>query len=153
MVEPGVVARFEGFCARLRLEDGEPMRLAPFQRTMLGDFLAGCRESVALLPKGSGKTTTLGAVALYELLTRPGCEGAVCAASRDQAQLLLGQLKGFVERSPGLSRFVRLNQRRAINRRTGGSFRVLSSDVDTMDGLILSYAVADELHRWGDAER
>ncbi len=50
------------------------MRLAPFQRTMLGDFLAGCRESVALLPKGSGKTTTLGAVALYELLADPGCE-------------------------------------------------------------------------------
>jgi hypothetical protein len=75
VVEPGLVARFEGFCSRLRLEDGEPLRLAAFQRTMLGDFLAGCRETIACLPKGSGKTTTLGAVALYELLTDPGCEG------------------------------------------------------------------------------
>jgi hypothetical protein len=48
---------------------------------------------------------------------------------------------------------VRLQQRQAINRRTGGTFKVMASDVDTMDGLLLTFAVADEVHRWKDSER
>ena len=63
----------------------------------------------------------------------------MCAASRDQAALLLGQLRGFVERSPGLAARVRLKQREAINRKTGGRFRVLAADTDTMDGLMLEF--------------
>jgi len=86
-------------------------------------------------------------------LTDPDCEGAVCAASRDQGQLLLTQLRGFVERSPGLAARVRLKQREAINKRTGGRFRVLAADSDTMDGLLLTFAVADEVHRWRASER
>jgi predicted ATPase len=144
---------FERFCGRLVLDSGQPMRLEDFQRRMLADFFAGCRESVTCIAKGSGKTTLLSALALYELLTDPHCDGAVCAASRDQAALLLSQLRGFVERTPGLAERVRLQQRQAINRRTGGRFRVMASDVDTMDGLILSFAVADEIHRWRDSER
>lgn len=144
---------FDRFCGRLVLDNGRAMRLEEFQRRMLAGFFEGCRESVVCIAKGSGKTTLLGALALYELLTDPGCEGAVCAASRDQAALLLTQLRGFVERSPGLASRVRLKQREAINQRTGGRFRVLASDVDTMDGLILSFAVADELHRWRSPER
>jgi Phage Terminase len=144
---------FAKFCSLLRLEGGEQMRLEEFQRTMFGEFFAGCRESVACLPKGSGKTSALAALSLYELLSDPGCEGAVVASSRDQAALLLGQLRGFVERSPGLASRVRLKQREAVNRRTGGRFRVLAADVDGLDGLLCTYAVADELHRWKDSER
>lgn len=157
MGESGVVKRsldsFERFCRQLVLDNGQPMTLEGFQKRMLADFFAGCRESVACIAKGAGKTTLLAALALYELLSDPHCDGAVCAASRDQAALLLGQLSGFVERSPGLAARVRLQQRQAINRRTGGKFKVLASDVDTMDGLILSFAIADEIHRWRDGER
>lgn len=144
---------FERFCARLVLDNGRPMRLEDFQKRMLGDFFDGCRESVVCIAKGSGKTTLLAALALFELLTDPGCEGAVCAASRDQGAILLTQLRGFVERTPGLGVRVQLKQREAVNRRTGGRFRVLAADVDTMDGLVLSFAVADEVHRWRDSER
>jgi hypothetical protein len=144
---------FERFASRLVLDNGRPMRLEGFQRRMLGDYFRGCRESITCIAKGAGKTTLLAALGLFELLSDPDCSGAVCAASRDQAALLLGQLSGFVERSPGLAARVRLQQRQAINRRTGGRFRVLASDVDTMDGLILSFAVADEIHRWRDSER
>ncbi len=144
---------FERFCGRLVLDNGRSMSLEPFQRTMVGPFFEGCRETAVCIAKGSGKTTLLAALALWELLTDAECEGAVCAASRDQAGLLLGQLRGFVERSPGLASRVRITRREAVNRRTGGRFKVLASDVDTLDGLILSFAVADELHRWKDAER
>ena len=144
---------FERFCGLLVLDSGQQMRLADFQRRMLGDFFAGCRESVTCVAKGTGKTTLLSALALYELLSDPDCDGAVCASSRDQAALLLSQLAGFVERSPGLATRVRLQQRQAMNRKTGGKFRVLASDVDTMDGLLLTFAIADEIHRWRDSER
>ena len=144
---------FERFCGRLVLDNGQPMVLEPFQRTMLTNFFDGTRETVVCIAKGSGKTTLLAALALYELLTDPGCEGAVCAASRDQGAILLTQLRGFVERSPGLGARVRLKQREAVNRMTGGRFRVLAADTDTMDGLLLTFAVADEVHRWRDAER
>ena len=75
------------------------------------------------------------------------------SVERDQAALLLTQLAGFVERVPGLAARVRLKQREAVNRKTGGRFRVLAADTDTMDGLILTFAVADEVHRWRDSER
>lgn len=147
------VEDFERFCGLLVLDNGRRMRLEPFQRRMLDAYFAGVRESLTCIAKGSGKTTLLAALALFELLTDPTCEGAVCAASRDQGALLLGQLRGFVERTPGLAARVRLKQREAINRRTGGRFRVLAADQDTMDGLLLSFAVADEVHRWRDSER
>ena len=144
---------FARFADLLVLDNGRRMVLEDFQRRMLGDFFAGCRETVACIAKGSGKTTLLAAVALFELITDPSCEGAVCAASRDQAALLLTQLRGFVERSPGLATRVRIKQREAVNKKTGGRFRVLAADTDTMDGLLLTFAVADEVHRWRDSER
>jgi Phage Terminase len=141
--------RFDRFVSRLVLDSGRRMRLEGFQRMMLADYFAGKRETVVSLPKGSGKTTLLAALALYELVTDPGCDGAVAAASRDQAGLLLRQLQGFVRRTPGLSARVQLKQREAVNRRTGGRFRVLAADTDTADGQILTFAIGDELHRWG----
>ncbi len=144
---------FERFVPLLVLDNGQHMKLAEFQRTMLGDFYAGVRESVGCVGKGSGKTTKLGAVGLHELVSDPECEGAVVASSRDQAALLLGQLRGFVERTPGLASRVKIMRREAVNRRTGGRFRVLASDVDTLDGLLLSFGIGDELHRWKEAER
>ena len=147
------LAGFERFCSLLVLDNGRRMTLEPFQRVMLTGYFKGCRETVVCVAKGSGKTTLLAALALYELMTDPNCEGAVCAASRDQAALLLKQLSGFVERSPGLASRVRLKQREAVNRKTGGRFRVLAADQDTMDGLLLTFGIADELHRWKDAER
>jgi hypothetical protein len=147
------LADFERFCGLLVLDNGKRMRLEDFQRVMLADYFAGCRETVAEIGKANGKTTELAALALFELITDAQCEGAVCAASRDQGALLLGQLRGFVERTPGLASRVRIMRREAVNRLTGGRFAVKASDVDTLDGLLLTFAVADELHRWKDAER
>lgn len=144
-----MIGRFERFCGHLVLDNGRRMRLEDFQREILADYFAGRRETVVSLPKGSGKTTLLGALALFELMSDPTCDGAVAAASRDQAALLLNQLHGFVRRSPGLAQRVQLKQREAVHRRTGGRFRVIAADVDTADGLMLSFAIGDELHRWG----
>ena len=149
----GSLDSFERFASLLVLDSGERMVVEDFQKQMLQPFFEGVRETAVSVAKGQGKTTTLGALALYELLTDSGCDGAVVASSREQAAILLGQLRGFVQRTPGLQSRVRMKQREATNPRTGGRFRVLASDVDTLDGLIASFVVCDELHRWPDAER
>ena len=144
---------FARFTSRLVLDNGRNMTLEPFQRQMLEPFFAGVRETTAVIAKGSGKSCLLAALSLYELLSDPTCEGCVVASSRDQAGLLLRQLQGFVVRTPGLQTRIRLKQREAVNPRTGGRFRVMASDVDTLDGIYASYIVADELHRQRSAER
>jgi len=138
---------FADFCARLTLDSGQRMVLEPFQRRMLGDYFAGARESLILLPKGNAKTTTLAALALFELCTRADAEIVIAAAARDQAGIMLRQAAGFVRRSPALQARLTVKQREVAHRQLGGRVRILASDVDTADGLIVDLALVDELHR------
>ena len=94
---------FVRFCADLRVESGERMELEPFQRKILADFFAGTTETVALVAKKNGKSTLIAAAALYCLCSIPDLECAVAATTRDQAAITLGQCRGFIRRSEGLS--------------------------------------------------
>lgn len=116
---------------------------------MLGDYFAGCVETLILLPKKNGKTTLMAALALFHLLTTDRAECVIAAASRDQATILYDQARGFVERSPGLQRrlVVKKGTREIRHRLNGGRIRVLASDVQTADGVIPTLAIVDELHR------
>jgi phage terminase large subunit-like protein len=140
---------FRRFCAHLELEQGRPMLLEPFQEAMLGDYFAGVRETVVIIPKKNYKTTTLAAVALHHLTTTRNAECVVGAASRDQAGILFRQAKGFVERTPGLQMrmVVKGGYREIRSTRHDGRIRVLAADVDTADGIIPTLALVDELHR------
>jgi len=110
MARPAVDG-FERFAGTLTLDSGQRMQLADFQRFLLEPYLAGATESVLSTPKGQGKSTLLGALALYELLSAQESDIIIAAASRDQAAVLLGQAAGFVRRSPALSRRVRMTRR------------------------------------------
>jgi len=138
----------------LRLEDGRPFLLEPFQRRMLSDYFAGARETIVLLSKKNGKTTLLAALALYHLIRTPDAECVVGATSRDQATILYDQARGFVERSPELQEraTVKTGTREIRSLRDGGRIRVLAADVDTADGIIPTLALVDELHRARSAE-
>jgi phage terminase large subunit-like protein len=138
---------FAAFCELLILDSGEALVLEPFQRTMLGDYFDGARETVALLPKGNGKTTLLAALALFELCTISDAEVVIAAASRDQAALMLRQAQGFIRRSADLGARLSVKQREIEHRELGGRVRVLSADVHTGDGVLPSLALVDELHR------
>jgi Phage Terminase len=145
--------RFAEFAGKvLRLDSGGPFELAGFQRWLLAPFFAGARECVLSTPKGQGKSTMLGALAVFELLTIPESEIIVCAASRDQASVLLGQAQGFVRRHPSLARRLRLTRREVEHPSLAGRMRVISADASTGDGLIPSLVLCDELHRWRSAD-
>lgn len=147
-VEQPELELFAAFCHdALTVEDGSPLELHDFQRTMLADLFDGARETICLLPKKNGKSTIIGALALFHLCTTPDAECVIAAASRDQASIMLRQVHGFIRRSPGLQERVQVKQREVLHRKHGGRIRVLASDADTADGVIPTLALVDELHR------
>lgn len=140
---------FRAFCAELTVSQGRPLLLEPFQERMLADYFEGVRETLILIPKKCGKTTTLAALALYHLLTTPDAACYVAAASREQATLIFDAACGFVARSPALREqlIVRRGYRELWTSDKRGKLKVLASDVDTADGVLCTLALVDELHR------
>lgn len=141
---------FARFCAgALTTEDGKPLQIHDFQRRMLTDLFGGVRETLILVPKKNGKSTLLGALALYHLLTTPDAECIIVAASRDQASIMLRQAARFIRHSPSAKLRDRLvvKQREIVDKELGGRIRILASDADTADGVIPTLVLVDELHR------
>lgn len=147
MTDP--VDHFAAFCERLTLDNGSPFLLEDFQRRMLREYFDGAVESLAMLPKGNGKTTLLGALALHHLAYTDEAACYIAAASRDQAGIMYGHAAGFVRRSEGLQgrMIVRAGYREIRSRRDGGFVKVLAADANTADGVGPTLALVDELHR------
>jgi phage terminase large subunit-like protein len=140
---------FARFCSHLRVDSGAPMTLEPYELAMLADYFAGVIETLILLPKKNGKSTVLGALCLFHLISTNDAECIVGAASRDQATILYDQAAGFVRRSEGLQARVAIRRgtREIRSRRDSGRVRVLAADVDTADGVIPTLGLLDEMHR------
>lgn len=114
---------------------------------MLNSYFDDARETLILLPKKNGKSTTLGALALFHLLSTPDADCIIVAASREQAEIILRQAHGFVRRSEALSERLTLKQREIVYPKLRGRIQVRASDVDTVDGWLGTLALIDELHR------
>lgn len=114
---------------------------------MLGDLFNGARETLILLPKKNGKSTALGALAIFHLLTTPDADCIIVAASREQAEIILRQARGFVRRSPALAERLTVKQREIVYPRLDGRIQVRASDVDTVDGWLGTLGLIDEIHR------
>jgi phage terminase large subunit-like protein len=145
--EPADLGLFVRFCAELTLSSGKPFVLESFERRIMRDFFAGARETVVLLPKKNGKTTLMAALALYHLLVTPDAECVIGAAAREQATIMLRQIRGFIRRSEYLRDRLVMNKREIHSTWDEGLIRVMSSDADTGDGVIPTLAIVDELHR------
>lgn len=155
--------QFAAFCETLTLTNGNPMKLEGFQRKMLGDYFAGVRELVIVIPKKNGKTTLLAALALHHLLTTDDADCVIVANSSLQAMKLFDEAKGFVQRNEELAEQLRvLRGYREIRRKDPedpdnpkvfiGTIKVLAADADTADGWGGTLALFDELHRAKDGE-
>jgi phage terminase large subunit-like protein len=145
--EPPGLADFAAFCAELRLDNGRPFILEPFQRVILADFFGGSTQTLVVIPKKNGKTTLVAALGLFHLLTTVDADAYIAASSRDQASLVLKQARKFIRSNVDLQRELLMKQREIVNTRDEGFLRVLASDVDTADGVIPTLAIVDELHR------
>ncbi len=104
-------------------------------------------------PRGASKTTDLAAIVLTAMLEQlpPGAQCYGVAADRDQAQLLLRELAGFVNRS-GLSYYVQVDTYKATTT-TGVTLTALPADEASAYGLRPHFVVVDELAQWGTSGR
>jgi phage terminase large subunit-like protein len=152
---PGAeLERFARFCEDLVLEDGSRMVLEPFQRTILGDYFAGTRETLCLIPKKNGKTSLIAAVALHHLFEVDDAECVIGASSAKQASILYDQAKGLIRRTEKLRQHFKVQVGYKVIRSTfdDGTISVLAADAGTGDGVIPSLAIVDELHRHRNAD-
>lgn len=152
VLQPNTLPHFKEFCLRLRLDNGKPFVIEPFQELILADYFDGVLETLVLLPSGNGKTTLFAALALYHLLMTPDPAVYIMAASRDQAGLMLKHIRRFIEKSRGLQKRVKALRRGANLIGREGFIEVLASDADTADGIGPTLALIDELHRHKDTQ-
>ena len=107
------------------------------------------RHKVALigLPRKNGKSAWLSSVALEHLVLGPqGGEAYACAADREQAKIVFGTAKRMVEMQPELADLLTVTRDVIYNPRTGSTFRALSSEAFTKEGLSPTFVAFDELH-------
>ena len=150
-LRPNTLDHFQYWASLTTLDNGAPWELESFQLEVLADVFAGYRETLAVLPTGSYKTTTFGGFALYHGHFTPEASVPIGASSRKQAGILYEQAAGFVRRSKHLRlRFkVQDGYRRIVGLGplAGRKIEVYASSDDTGDGIIPSLALIDELHR------
>jgi phage terminase large subunit-like protein len=140
------LSRFRKFCGRLGL------KIHPFQAQMLKDHFDGVTELVIIIPKKNGKTTLLGALALFHLACFPDtAEVLIVASSRDQARILFKQAASLVAQADLGSVFVVKAGYGFIwlagGNSAGPKIAVRPAEAGTGDGVIPTLALVDELHR------
>jgi len=133
---------------------GEAMIFRPWQAKLTEHLLAvradnKLRHKVALigLPRKNGKSAWLSALALEHLLLGPsGGEVYSCAADRDQARIVFGTAKRMIEMQPELNEVLDVYRDAIYNPKTGSTYRALSAEAFTKEGLSPTFVAFDELH-------
>ena len=137
----------------LVLEDGRRWGEVahPFQWDDARAVLEGDRRYAYLTrPRGASKTTDLGGIGIAALVEQlpAGSRSFAAAADRDQGGLLLDAIAGFVERTPGLDRLLKVDAWKVTARRTGATLEVLAADSASAWGRRPQLLVVDERANW-----
>ena len=108
------------------------------------------RSSLIELPRKSGKSHLAAGLALYCLVSdnEQGAEVYTAAADRDQANIVFGIAKRFVEADEYLAKHCKIYRNAIVVPSTGSTMKALASDSRTAHGLNASAVIADELHVW-----
>lgn len=117
----------------------------------------GCRrfkEAFLLVGKKNGKSLLASGIALYMLIA-DGEGGAECysiATKREQAKIIWQEAKNMIQKSPELRKRIRSTVNVLAFDKTNSTFKPLSSDSNTEDGLNIYLAECDEIHAWKGTE-
>lgn len=105
---------------------------------------------LCLLPRKNSKSLLGAGLALDGLLDEPGAEIYSCAADRDQAKLVFGEVKQAVLMSPELDAkqggIFKVYRDVIEYPATGSIYKALSAEAFTKEGLNPSRVIFDELH-------
>ena len=154
------VIDFFGFLKHSKGEWAQkPFILEPWQQFLIwamfgwkrADGLRRFRTAYIEVSRKNGKSTLMAGVGLYLLVAdgESGAEVYSAATVRDQAKLSWGEAARMVKTSPALSKMIhhwRASSTLVVDQ-TASKFTPLGADADTMDGLNVSGALIDELHR------
>lgn len=153
-----VITFIEKYCKHSKGKlGGKPFLLELWQKSMLSalfgfihkiDGTRKYRELVFIVARKNGKSALGSAIALYMLMAdgESGPEIVSAATKKDQAKIIWLESKRMVKKSPALSKRIRPLVAELICDGNDGSFKPLSSDSNTLDGLNIHLSLIDELH-------
>lgn len=153
-----VIEFIENYCKHSKGKlGGKPFTLELWQKALLAalfgfvhkiDGTRKYRELILIVARKNGKSTLGSAIALYMLVAdgEPGPEIVSAATKKDQAKIIWSESKRMVRKSPSLRKRIKTLVAELVSEFNDGSFKPLSSDSNTLDGLNVHCALIDELH-------
>jgi phage terminase large subunit-like protein len=102
-------------------------------------------------PRGGSKTTDLAGMTIAFLVTLPAAAQLDwLAADREQGQLGISAIQGFVKRTPYLRGVFDVQSHRVVHRETDTALTVMAADAPSAWGRTPRVAVVDEICQWAD---
>lgn len=99
--------------------------------------------------RGHSKSSDVMLMVTWALFAaRRQLRGIVCAADRDQARLDRDHVARLVQLNPWLSNVLSLSQYKIVNKHTESEVEIITSDVASSWGLLIDFAVCDEITVW-----
>jgi phage terminase large subunit-like protein len=148
----------ENFCKHSKGKmGGKPFILELWQKALIAatfgfvhkiDGTRKYRELMLIVARKNGKSALGSAIALYMQVAdgEPGPEIVSAATKKDQAKIIWSESKRMVKKSPALRKRIKTLVAELVSEFNDGSFKPLSSDSNTLDGLNVHCALIDELH-------
>ena len=144
-----------GYRGFLKFCDAVDYTLAPFQKRIARAHFANEREVVAILPRGSAKSTLAAHLAMHHVLSREAPGVYVGAGSRDQARII-GAMVRALSLHPACAPYVvwRTDALRWADDPKGpGVLQIVASDGGKAHGWPHpTLMIADEIWTWADRE-
>lgn len=132
---------------------GKTMKLAPFQKQWIHDiFEPGISAAVLQLPRGNGKSTLLAALSIWATFDKsdsgepqvPIIATTVGQAKRSVYDVALKMIQAEPELANRCVSYTAIGNERVVAN-TGGVLFPIANDVDGLQGLDPSLAIADEI--------
>jgi phage terminase large subunit-like protein len=148
----------ENFCKHSKGKmGGKPFILELWQKALVAatfgfvhkiDGTRKYRELILIVARKNGKSALGSAIALYMLVAdgEAGPEVVSAATKKDQAKIIWSESKRMVKKSPALRKRIKTLVSELVSEFNDGSFKPLSSDSNTLDGLNVHCSLIDELH-------
>lgn len=155
---PEMIEFIEAYCRitkdTVSGKTGDLIVLRPWQQNLINSLFTlrkngsyQHRTALIGLPRKSGKSSIGSSIALYELLLgQDGGEVYSCAGDKEQARIVFKAAKRMVELDSELSENIKVYRDALEVPATGSTYRVLSADASSQEGLSPTLTIFDELH-------
>lgn len=109
-------------------------------------------EAILLIGRKNGKSLLASAISIYMMIAdnEAGAECYAVATKRDQAKIIWQEAMSMVKKSPFLLSVIKCRTNELKCELFESTFKPLSSESNTLDGLNTHYAGMDEVHAWKD---